>query len=137
MQSDLPLPEKFTSFFEWLREQGAEFEKAELRQESENMRGIIANQDISKGETLIFVKIDQIITIDRAKRSPIGQLMCDKKLIPGHNSGLYSPKACLLAIYNMQERRKGTDSQFYHHLTVQPGLDDFPIFFGESELKYL
>ena len=62
MQSDLPQPEKFTSFFEWLWEEGAEFDKAELRQESENMRGIFADQDVSKGKTLIFVKIDQIIT---------------------------------------------------------------------------
>ena len=101
------------------------------------MRGIFANQDIAKGETLLFVKIDQIITLNRAKRSPIGRLICDSNLQPGRENGMNHPTTSLLAIYNMQEKRKGKDSLFYNHLKVQPGLDDFPIFFGQNELKYL
>ena len=37
----------------------------------------------------------------------------------------------------MQEKQKGKESVFYNHLLVQPGLDDFPIFFGSEELALL
>ena len=100
------------------------------------MRGIFAKEQIKKGETVLFVKDDIIISLDKAKNSPIGKELIEKKLGLGDN-GLSYPQAVQLAVFNMQERKKGKDSIFYHHLKVQPGLDDFPIFFNNEELALL
>jgi hypothetical protein len=40
------------------------------------MRGIYAKKDIKKGETVLYVKDDIIISLDKAKASPIGKEMC-------------------------------------------------------------
>ena len=37
------------------------------------MRGVYAKQDIKKGETVLFVKDEIIISLEKAKASPIGK----------------------------------------------------------------
>ena len=41
------------------------------------------------------------------------------------------------AIHNLEEKNLGNSSKFYHHLRVQPGVEDFPIFFTEEERAFL
>jgi hypothetical protein len=60
--------------------QGADFSKLKLRYYTENYRGVHANTNIKNGETVLFVPLPLIITLEMAFKSPIGKLMYEKGL---------------------------------------------------------
>ena len=104
-----------------------------LRYYSENYRGVHAKQDIKNGETILYVPLKQIITLEMAFQSPIGKLMYEK----GLRQRLISPKHSFLGAYIMQEKRK-MEMEYREYLDILPkGLNDFPIFFNEDERSYL
>jgi len=58
--------------FEWLKQGGAQFEKLKLRYYTEDYRGVHAARNIRRGETILYVPKDQLLTLDMAMASPIG-----------------------------------------------------------------
>jgi len=52
---------------------GADFSKLKLRYYSANYRGVHAKNDISSGETILYVPLPMIITLEMAFKSPIGK----------------------------------------------------------------
>lgn len=62
--------------------------------------------------------------------------MTEKRLVPG-GFRLNAPTMAVLAISNLQEISLGKDSLFYDHFLVQPGVEDFPVYFTEAERSYL
>lgn len=94
------LDPKFPKFFDWMRAQGAEFSKIELREERSSMRGMYAVKDIKKGETMLFVPDHLLLSLQRGLGTPLGKIMTEKRLVPG-GFRLNAPTMAVLAISNM------------------------------------
>jgi DNA-binding LytR/AlgR family response regulator len=74
----VPVPaekERFESMFDWMRQEGANFDKLKLRYYAPDYRGVHAARNIRKGETILYVPKNEIITLEMAMESPIGSLM--------------------------------------------------------------
>ena len=61
--------------FDWMRQEGANFDKLKLRYYAPDYRGVHAARNIRKGETILYVPKNEIITLEMAMESPIGSLM--------------------------------------------------------------
>ena len=106
----VPVPaekERFEKMFDWMLDGGANFDKLKMRYYAPDYRGVHASRDIKKGETILYVPKDEIITLEMAMESPIGALMKARNF----RNRLISPKHSFLATYVMQERRK--DKSFF------------------------
>ena len=125
--------EETAGFLNWMKEDGAEYPKLEMRQYNPIYRGVHAAENIRKGETILYVPHQQIMTLDMAIKSPIGQLMEAKNL----RGRLLSPKHSFLSALVMQERRK-EDTYYKRYLEILPQqFDNFPIFYTEDEKAWL
>ena len=133
---DVPLDPKFTQMFEWAKKEGAQFDSIELRHQRDSMRGMFATRDIQKGEVMLFVPDHLILSYEKGKESELGQIMVEKKLVRG-GYRLNAPSMAVMAINNMVEMDKKEESVFYHHYQVQPGVEDFPVYFTEEERSFL
>ena len=51
---------------------GANFDKLKLRYYAPDYRGVHAARDIKKGETIVYVPLQEIITLEMAMECPIG-----------------------------------------------------------------
>ena len=79
----------------WLKDGGSKFDKLKIRYYTEDYRGVHAARDITKGETILYVPKEQIITLEMAIASPIGARMHEK----GLRQRLISPKHSFLATF--------------------------------------
>ena len=132
----VPVPaekERFEKMFDWMLEGGANFDKLKMRYYAPDYRGVHASRDIKKGETILYVPKDEIITLEMAMESPIGALMKARNF----RNRLISPKHSFLATYVMQERRK--DKSFFdQYIDILPkAFDNFPIFYTQEERTWL
>lgn len=117
--------DRFEVLFDWMRQGGALFDKLKLRYYAADYRGVHAARDIKKGETILYVPKQEIITLEMAMESPIGVLMMARNF----RQRLISPKHSFLATYVMQERRK-ENSFFDKYIDILPkAFDNFPIFY--------
>ena len=132
----LPVPEekvRFESMFNWMKKDGAEFDKLKMRYYAPDYRGVHAARDVKKGETILYVPKKEIITLEMAMESPIGAKMKAKH----HRSRLISPKHSFLATYIMQDGRK-EKSYYDEYIDILPkAFDNFPIFYTMEERKWL
>jgi histone-lysine N-methyltransferase SETD3 len=88
-----------------------------------------AARDIKKGETILYIPKEQIISLEMAFASPVGKKMFEK----GLRQRLISPKHSFLCTYIMQERRK-PDSEWNIYIDILPKCySNFPIFFTDEE----
>ena len=71
---------RFDKLFNWMRTDGAQFDKLKMRYYAPDYRGVHAARDIKKGETILYVPKKEIITLEMAMESPIGALMAAKNL---------------------------------------------------------
>ena len=94
------LDPKFPKFFDWMRAQGAEFAKIELREERSSMRGMYAVEDVKKGDILLYCPDHLILSLQRGLDTPIGKLLTEKRLIPG-GYRLNAPTMAVLALSNL------------------------------------
>lgn len=78
-----------------MKEGGSDFRKLKLRYYSDNYRGVHASQNIKSGETILYVPLKQIITLEMAFQTPIGKQMYEK----GLRNKLISPKHTFLGTY--------------------------------------
>ena len=126
---------RFDQLFDWMRKDGAQFDKLKMRYYGPDYRGVHAAREIKKGETILYVPKKEIITLEMAMESPIGALMAAQNM----RSRLLSPKHSFLATFIMQERRK-TDppSYFKDFIDILPkNFTNFPIFYTAEERKAL
>ena len=88
---------------------------------------------IKKGETLLYVPLHQLLTLDMAMESPIGSLMAARNF----RSRLISPKHSFLATLCMEEIRKH-NSPFAKFIDILPkSFNNFPIFYTQEERQLL
>lgn len=112
---DHPERQRFEKLLKWLKEGGSEFGKLKIRYYTADYRGVHAARDIKKGETILFVPKEQIITLEMAFASPVGKKMFEK----GLRQRLISPKHSFLCTFIMQERRK-PDSEWNIYIDILP-----------------
>ena len=77
----MPVPAekvRFETLFSWMKEGGANFDKLKMRYYAPDYRGVHASRSIKKGETILYVPKDEIITLEMAQESPIGAQMFAK-----------------------------------------------------------
>lgn len=130
---DHPERKRFNDLFAWMKEGGAEFNKLKLRYYTEDYRGVHASQSINKGETILYVPLNELLTLDMAMQSPIGSLMAARNF----RNRLISPKHSFLATYIMEEKRK-SNSPFLKFIDILPkGFTNFPIFYTKEEREWL
>ena len=77
---DHPERARFEKLLKWLKEGGSEFDKLKIRYYTADYRGVHAARDIKKGETILYVPKEQIITLELAFASPVGKKMYEKGL---------------------------------------------------------
>ncbi len=80
MAPDHPERLRFEALLKWMKDGGSAWDKLKIRFYEEDYRGVHAARDIKKGETLLYVPKDQIITLEMGMASPIGRLMYEKGL---------------------------------------------------------
>jgi len=125
--------ERFDRLLDWMKENGADFSKLELRYYSADWRGVHAKEEIKKGDTVLFVPHDTIVTLDLAKESPLGKYMVENEVV----DYMYYKMSAYFAVFLMQER-KNPNSKFKAYLDILPkSHDDFPIFFTDAEKEFL
>ena len=130
---DHPERQRFERLLTWMREGGSQFDKLKIRYYTQDYRGVHAARDIKKGETILYVPKDQIITLELAFASPVGKKMYEK----GLRQRLISPKHSFLCTFIMQERRK-PDSMWQTYIDILPKqYTNFPIFFTAEEKQWL
>lgn len=75
-----------------MQKEKSDFSKLKLRYYAENYRGVHAAQNIKNGETVLYVPLHLIITLEMAFKSPIGRQMYEH----GLRQRLISPKHSFL-----------------------------------------
>lgn len=116
---------RFEAMFNWMVQGGADFDKLKMRYYGPDYRGVHAARNIKKGETILYVPKQEIITLEMAMESPIGALMAKRNF----RARLISPKHSFLATYIMQDKRKEV-SYFDKYTDILPkAFDNFPIFY--------
>jgi len=63
---DHPERTRFGTMFDWMRSGGAEFPKLKLRYYTPDYRGVHSATKINKGETILYVPVHQLLTLDMA-----------------------------------------------------------------------
>lgn len=123
---------EYLKFVKWLNtSKESYFPKLELKYFSNDHRGVFAKTKIYKDEAILRVPYNKLITLEIARESTIGLQIINNGL------GLLSPKHCFLSAYLLQEKAN-KDSKWKEYLNVIPAkYDNFPIFFDETEMKYL
>ena len=68
-----PERKRFQNLLDWMLREKSDFSKLKLRYYTENYRGVHAAQTIKNGETVLYVPLHLIITLEMAFKSPIGR----------------------------------------------------------------
>ena len=77
---DNPERQRFEKLLKWLKEGGSNFDKLKIRYYTADYRGVHAARDIKKGETILYIPKEQIISLEMAFASPVGKKMFEKGL---------------------------------------------------------
>ena len=123
--------ELYDSYANWMKSKGSIFSKISLKYFYEDYRGIIADEDIDDEETILFIPVDAMITLEMAKVGPIG-----KKLI-ANNANLVYPNNSTLATYVLWEMANPNTPWTYLFKALPQSVSIFPIFYTPEELKLL
>ncbi len=99
---------------------------------NENMRGIIATDNIKKNDILIKIPKDFLITSEEAENN-------NKDLFTEEiKKELSSPSHCILSYFLLKEIEKGEKSKWHYYFKFLPkSYLNFPIFYTEKELIIL
>lgn len=116
-----------------MKNDGAQYDKLKMRYYSDNYRGVHASRACKKGETILYVPLKEIITLEMCMESPIGALMYKRNF----RSRLLSPKHSFFSCFLMEETRK-PDSYWTKYIDILPkSFEVYPIFYDEEELTWL
>lgn len=126
--------EIFDQFFLKCKNNGAEFENLHLKFYSENHRGLIATRDFKKGEVVLFIPDNLIISESQILDRPMNKfIMGNSKLLENLNS----VKHVLGQIW-LTEARNGAFPELVDFLKILPDdVSEFPLMFGETEKSML
>lgn len=134
----------YSIFIEWMKDNGARFPYLTLKQYSNNYRGVhidlsaaqtnnntAAELYIPKGNTLLHIPYELLISIELVKSTKLGAL------ITAQLNGQIGSQA-LLAIYLLHERNKSTHSFWSPWINVMPtDFHTLPMYFDSTTLSLL
>ncbi len=115
----------------WMRQSGARLDKLRLAYFGQDFRGVVAKMRIRKGERFLFVPISSMITLKMAKAAPIGAKLAESK------AKLVYPTNSCLATYVLQESTNPASRWKLFLAALPKRVDNFPVFFGDHELRLL
>ena len=88
---DHPERKIFGKFIDWMSKNDEDFtNKLLIRHYAEDYRGVHAKQDIRKGETILYVPLPSLVSLDLSFKSPYGKLMRDGGLLQRLGSPVHS-----------------------------------------------
>jgi hypothetical protein len=102
-----------------------------IRYIAEEYRGVTAGADIEKGETIISVPKNAIITLQMAKETEVGKKIVEQKV------SLIYPNNSTLATFVLLEKSKPTTKWKPLFDAFPKKVDNFPIFYNKEELDLL
>lgn len=121
----------YSDYTAWMKENGSKFDKIELKHFGSDYRGIVATEDIERGEHIMYIPKPLLITLTTARQSKVGTQILAK------NTPLIYPNNSLLSSYLLYEQANPSLSWKLLVEGFPKNVSNFPIFFGESEKKLL
>lgn len=121
----------YKNYTDWIREQGAIFDKVSLKYFYVDYRGLVANAPIQKDGDILFVPENAMITLKMAKESPIG------KKLKEYEANLIYPNNSTLSTYILNELADPRTPWLLFLKALPKSVASFPIFFTEEERKLL
>lgn len=123
--------DKFKILEQWLISNNTKFNKLELRDYGNEVRGSHALKDINEDEIIIQVPLKCLITVEMGKETEIGLAILSSSI------ELDAPKHIFLMIFMLVDR-KNPKSFFKPYYDILPKtLNNMPIFWNTEELAYL
>jgi len=125
--------EDYLFFMKYLYSQGLFLNKITINFNNESNRCVISTEEIKNKEILLRIPLNALITLDDAQNSEIGKYFDSnlKKMLNG-------PNHSLLSSFILSEMEKKNNSKWLFYFNFLPSnYNNFPIFYTESELKYL
>ena len=121
----------YKEYKDWIKKEGAIIDKTILKVFYNDYRGLIANEDIKKGEEILYIPKSAIITLKMAKEGYIG------KQLEYNDASFVYPNNSTLSTFVLWEMAK-PDSPWHLLIKAFPkSVANFPIFFEKDELKLL
>jgi protein-histidine N-methyltransferase len=122
---------KFDDLFRWSSMAGGEFPKIYLEYYSQDYRGIHCYKDLAPEECIIFIPYHHLITLQVTKENPLA-----RKLVQNDFELNYGTDSFFAAF--LLNEQSNPDSFWSPYINILPkSFENFPIFFTESEKKYL
>ncbi len=121
----------YKTYTDWMKSNGAKFDKIDIKYFYKDYRGIVAKEDIAKGENIIFVPLNGMITLRTAKSGVIGKKLAEKKV------GLIYPNNSTLSTYVLSEIANPKSTWKLLFKALPRSVDNFPIFFTKAEKALL
>ena len=120
----------YINFLKELYKFNAFFPKLEIHFYSDDYRGILAKNNISKNEIIMKIPKECIISLETALETDYG-----KKISDFMYTELNSPKHCLLSSFLLYEKKNPKYAYYFNLLPHD--YSNFPIFYTNRELEYL
>jgi hypothetical protein len=121
----------YNDYTEWMKEHGSKFDRIVLKHFGPDYRGIIAKENIERGEQIMYIPKSLLITLITARQSKIGTL------IQAKNTTLIYPNNSLLSSYLLYEQANPSLPWKMLVSGFPKNVNNFPIFFTEAEKKLL
>ena len=125
--------ENYINFMKYLYSQGLFLNKITINFNNESNRSVISTEEIKNKDILLRIPLNALITLDDAQNSEIGKYFDSelKKTLNGPNHSLLSS----FILYEMEKKNKSKWLFYFNFLPAN--YNSFPIFYTETELKYL
>ena len=119
--------DKFNRMKQWLKDAGGYIGNIKVHFQTSNERGVVATEDISKGDILLSVPKSRILTLRKTVLSGIAREMYELRM----HKRLISPNYSFIAVYLLERRRNNWKSkQFSEFLDLFPkSVSNFPVLF--------
>ncbi|KAK3092996.1 hypothetical protein FSP39_009816 [Pinctada imbricata] len=136
LQTDIKCPilereKHFGEYLEWLRQNGVDTSRVEIKEFSEDQGGygLKATKDLEENEPFISVPKKIMITTESAKASVLGPLIANDRILGAMPS-------VVLALHLINERRT-SDSFWGPYINVMPENVSNPLYFTPDDIKLL
>ena len=121
----------YDSYTKWMKGKGAQFDKIGLKYFYADYRGIVAQENISKGEDIIYVPLAGMITLKMAKQGVVGKKLMDQSV------SLIYPNNSFLSTYVLSELANPKTTWTWLFKALPKSVANFPIFFTNEERNLL
>lgn len=121
----------YANYRKWMESLGSEFNKIELKYFYADYRGVVASEEIHKGDTLVYVPKGGMITLKMAREAKIGKILVDKKV------SLIYPNNSVLSTFVITEMKNPHTKWKFFLESLPKSVSNFPIFFEEEEKNLL